>query len=160
MKARKSRQKTPEADPLLQMVGFHLGEEVFIIDIFQIQEIIRPTEISRMPKAPEYIEGVINLRGNVIPVMDLRKRFGIPLPGENEQERIIVIKTADQPMGMIVDAVTEVLRLPKEAIDPAPDLDAAAIDTRFISGVAKVKDKLLFLLDLKQLLRLSEKNLL
>jgi len=159
MRARKSRQKTQQADPLLQMVSFHLGEEVFIIDILQIQEIIRRMEISRVPKAPEYIEGVINLRGSVIPVMDLRKRFGIPLPEENEQERIIVIKTDDQPMGMIVDAVTEVLRLPPETIDPAPAVNST-IDSQFISGVAKVKDKLLFLLDLKQLLHLSEKHLL
>jgi purine-binding chemotaxis protein CheW len=141
------------------MVSFHLGEETFIIDILQVQEIIRRMELSRMPKAPEYVEGVINLRGSVIPVMDLRKRFGIPLPEENEQERIIVIKTADKPVGMIVDAVTEVLRLPRETIDPAPTVDST-IDTRFVSGVAKVRDKLLFLLDLKQLLLLSEKNLL
>lgn len=159
MRTRKSRQKAPEVDPLLQMVSFHLGGETFIIDILEVQEIIRTMELSRMPKAPEYIEGVINLRGSVIPVMDLRKRFGIPLPEENEQERIIVIKATDKPMGMIVDAVTEVLRLPKETIDPAPAVDST-IDTRFISGVAKVRDKLFFLLDLKQLLLLSEKNLL
>jgi len=157
MRARKSRQKTQQVDPLLQMVSFHLGEEIFIIDILQIQEIIRMMELSRMPKAPEHIEGVINLRGSVIPVMDLRKRFGIPLPEENGQERIIVIKTADKPMGMIVDAVTEVLRLPPETIDPAPAVDSA-VDAQFISGVAKVKDKLLFLLDLKQLIPLSEKS--
>ena len=116
-------------------------------------------EISRMPKAPAYIEGVINLRGNVIPVMDLRKRFEIPLPEETGQERIIVIKTGGKPMGMIVDAVTEVLRLPTGTIDPAPAVDSA-IDNQFISGVAKVKEKLLFLLNLEQLLHLSEKNLL
>ncbi len=158
MKARKSREKIKEADPLLQMVSFRLGEENFLVDILRIQEIIRRVEISRMPKAPEYIEGVINLRGTVIPVLDLRKRFGIPLPEETIEERIIVIKTENKPMGMIVDAVAEVLRIPEETIDPAPAIDST-VDARFISGVAKVQENLLFLLNLEPLLRLSEQDL-
>ncbi|NOY52052.1 MAG: chemotaxis protein CheW [Deltaproteobacteria bacterium] len=158
MKTRKSREKVKEADPLLQMVSFHLGNENFLVDILRIQEIIRRIEISRMPKAPEYIEGVINLRGTVIPVLDLRKRFGILLPEKNAEERIIVIKTEGKPMGMIVDSVADVLRIPKETIDPAPTVDSA-VDAQYISGVAKVKKKLLFLLNLEPLLRLSEQNM-
>lgn len=159
MKTRRNRQKTVEADPLLQMVSFDLGDETFIIDILQVQEIIRKMDISRMPKASEFLEGVINLRGAVIPVMDLRKRFDIPVPEENPQERIIIIKTMEKAIGMIVDSVSEVLRLPRESIDPAPSIDSA-VDTRCISGVAKINGKLLFLLDLEQLLPSSVKNAL
>ena len=154
---RNTEQESTVSDPLLQVVSFELGKEVFAIDILQVQEIIRMMEITQVPNAPEFVEGVISLRGKVIPVVDLRKRFHIPAKENNPQERIMVVKIEDKPVGVIVDAVSEVLRFPKDEIEPAPAV-FNNIDSQCFAGVAKAKDRLLIILDETKLLSDSEQR--
>ena len=136
------------SDSVVQVVSFSLGEEVFGLDILRVQEIIRPMEITRVPNAPTSVEGVINLRGRVIPVVDLRKRLGLPVPEHEHdpRERIIVLKREPKPVGLVVDAVSEVLRFPREALEEAPEM-VSRVEGRFLSGVAKVRDRLVLILD-------------
>ncbi len=158
MDAEEKQQMNSGSDALLQVVSFDLGDEVFAIDIFQVQEIIRMIEITKIPNTPDFVEGVINLRGKVIPVVDLRKRFHLPVKEENPQERIIVAKVNNKPVGMIVDEVSEVLRFSKETVESAPALLSKDIDSQAIAGVAKTNDRLLILLDLDNFLTVSEQK--
>ncbi len=143
-------QLSVNSDSQLQMVSFLLGREVFVIDILQVQEIIRMMEITQIPDVPEYVEGMINLRGRVIPVIDLRKRFNFPVPEENPQVRIIVVKNHGNPVGLIVDSVSDVVRFTKEKVESPPNL-VTNIDSRCISGVAKEDRRLLIILDVDRL---------
>jgi purine-binding chemotaxis protein CheW len=137
-------------EELLQLVSFNIGEEVFGVDILQVQEINRLVEITKVPESAQYIEGVINLRGKVIPIIDLRKRFGMVLKDADKDTRIIVLDITGTVMGMIVDSVSEVLRLPPSTIEPAPEI-ATSINSEYISGVAKLDDRLLIYLDLSKI---------
>lgn len=143
--------------PLLQVIRFKLGNEEFAMDILQVEEVVRMMEITKVPKASAFVEGVINLRDRVIPVVDLRKRFDIAPQKEDEQTRIIVVKTRPKPMGLIVDSVSEVLRLSQERVEPSPSL-LSDIDSRPIAGVAKMGKHLLMLLDANLLLSNQEHN--
>jgi purine-binding chemotaxis protein CheW len=134
-----------------QLVTFSLGSEEFGVDIMGVQEIIRIPPITRVPKAPDYVEGVINLRGNVIPVISLRTRFGMTRVEETNLSRIIVLQVQTKVFGIRVDAVTEVLRLNNEAIEPPPPI-ALGMDSRFIHGVGKIGERLLILLELSQIM--------
>ena len=113
----------------------------------RVQEIIRIPPITRVPKAPSYVEGVINLRGNVIPVVSLRNRFGMDRTEETDLSRIIVLQVQNKVFGIRVDAVTEVLRLDTDAIEPPPPV-ALGMDSHFILGVGKIEERLLILLNL------------
>jgi purine-binding chemotaxis protein CheW len=137
-------------EDLLQLVSFNIGEEVFGVDILKVQEINRLVEITKVPESAQYIEGVINLRGIVIPIIDLRKRFGMELKEPDKDTRIIVLDISGTVMGMIVDSVSEVLRLPPSTIEPAPEI-ATSINSEYISGVAKLDDRLLIYLDLSKI---------
>lgn len=134
-----------------QLVTFSLGSEEFGVDIMCVQEIIRIPPITRVPKAPHYVEGVINLRGNVIPVISLRIRFGMPRVEETDLSRIIVLQVQTKVFGIRVDAVTEVLRLESESIEPPPPI-ALGMDAQFIRGVGKIGERLLILLELDQIM--------
>ncbi len=134
-----------------QLVTFSLGSEEFGVDIMCVQEIIRIPAITRVPKAPTYVEGVINLRGNVIPVISLRTRFGIDRVEETDLSRIIVLQVKTKVFGIRVDAVTEVLRLDSESIEPPPPI-ALGMDSQFIRGVGKIEERLLILLELDQIM--------
>ncbi|RNC29570.1 MAG: Chemotaxis protein CheW [Candidatus Dichloromethanomonas elyunquensis] len=134
-----------------QLVTFSLGSEEFGVEIMKAQEIIRIPPITRVPKAPSYVEGVINLRGNVIPVVNLRVRFGMPLDEETDLSRIVVLQVRRRVFGVRVDRVTEVLRLDSEAIEPPPPV-ALGMDSSFIRGVGKIGERLLILLNLDQLM--------
>lgn len=134
-----------------QLVTFSLGIEEFGVDIMRVQEIIRIPPITRVPKAPAYVEGVINLRGNVIPVVNLRQRFGMPHEEETDLSRIVVLQFNGKVFGVRVDGVTEVLRLDTEAIEPPPPV-ALGMDSHFIRGVGKIGERLLILLNLDQLM--------
>ncbi len=134
-----------------QLVTFSLGIEEFGVDIMRVQEIIRIPPITRVPKAPAYVEGVINLRGNVIPVVNLRKRFRMPHQEETDLSRIVVLQFSGKVFGVRVDGVTEVLRLDSEAIEPPPPV-ALGMDSHFIRGVGKIGERLLILLNLDQLM--------
>ncbi len=133
----------------LQLVSFTIGSEEFGVDILKVQEINRTVEITRVPQAPHYVEGVINLRGKVIPIIDLRKRFGLELKEHDKNTRIVVVDIDGNVMGMIVDSVSEVLRLPANTIEPPPEL-ATGINAEYIKGVAKLEDRLLIFLDLSK----------
>lgn len=138
----------------IQMVVFRLGSEEFGVDISQVREIIKVPAITRIPNSPSFIEGVINLRGQITTVMDLRKRLGINTSKTNEN-RIIIVEVGKNTIGMIVDSVTEVLRLLSEDIEDASHL-ASGVEAEYIRGVGKLKDRLLILLDLNKVLSQQE----
>jgi purine-binding chemotaxis protein CheW len=137
---------------ILHMVGFSIGKEEFCIDILKVQEIIRMMEITRIPNAPDFIEGVINLRGKVIPIIDFGKRCN--LSGGNEVDenhrRIVVVAIGEKTVGLVVDRVSQVIKLEEEQISSPPDV-VKSCNSEFISGVGKCGDKLLILLDLERL---------
>ena len=136
---------------LLQLVTFSIDEEEFGVNILKVQEIIRIMEITRVPRARVFVEGVIKLRGRVIPIVDLRRRFGLAAIAHDKDTRIIVIELNSLVVGFIVDAVSEVLRIPADTVEPTPPV-AAGVDSEYISGVGKLQDRLLILLDLDKLL--------
>jgi len=138
-------------DELLQLVTFSIADEEFGVDILKVQEIIRTMEISKVPRAPDFVEGVINLRGKVIPIIDLRRRFGLAHKAHDKNTRIIVIEMADVIVGFVVDAVSEVLRIPASTVEPPPPV-VAGMDSEYISGVGKLDNSLLIMLDLDKLL--------
>ena len=138
---------TVENDEILQVVSFTLGEEVFGLDILKVQEINRMTAVTRIPNTPECVDGVINLRGRVIPVIDLRCRLGMDRKTHDSSTRIVVIEVEGTVAGFIVDAVQEVLRIPKSLTEAPPSL-TGRVRNDMISGVGKVGDRLLILLDL------------
>lgn len=141
----------------LQLVTFNLGKEEFAVPILQIQEINRLVEITRVPKSPDFVEGVINLRGKVIPIIDLRKRFSLPQAELGKYSRVVVINMDGRMIGLIVDSVSEVLRLSEEAVEPAPPI-VAGIDSEYIKGLGKIEGRLLILLDLNKILSKEEKG--
>ena len=144
-----------EATKELQLVTFRLGKEEYGVNIEQVREIIRIVEIIHVPKAPEFVEGLINLRGTVVSVIDLRKRFDITPSGEKENERIIVVEVQSRTIGVIVDSVLEVLRLSGSNMDDVPPT-VSGIDTKFLFGVGKIGERLMMLLDLDKLLSTDE----
>ncbi|TLY20890.1 MAG: chemotaxis protein CheW [Nitrospirae bacterium] len=136
---------------MLQLVTFNLGSEEFALDILLVQEINRRVEITKVPKTPEFVEGVINLRGKIVPVLDLRKRFGLVGHEFTAQSRIIVVNIDNRVLGLLVDSVSEVLQIPAHTIEPPPPL-VAGIDAAYIKGIGKFEDRLLILLDLGKIL--------
>ncbi|HHL39735.1 MAG TPA: chemotaxis protein CheW [Deltaproteobacteria bacterium] len=149
--------KDMDSKEVLQLVTFRLGNEEFSVDILKVQEIIRLMELTRVPRSPDFVEGVINLRGKVIPVVDLRKRFGLSVGDESSNEtRIIVVEVGNKTVGFKVDAVSEVLRLPAETVEPPPSL-VAGIGSEYIYGVGKLQDRLIILLDVDRVLGEDEK---
>ena len=139
----------------LQLVSFNIGTEEFGVDILKVQEINRMVEITKVPQAPHYVEGVINLRGKVIPIVDLRKRFNLELKEHDKNTRIVVVDIGGNIMGMIVDSVSEVLRLPANTIEPPPEI-VTGINSEYIKGVAKLDDRLLIFLDLSKVIDVNE----
>lgn len=134
---------------ILQFVTFRLGKEEYAVDILKVQEINRIVDITPVPNSPQHIEGVINLRGKVIPVINLRKRFGLDSDRLDNHARIIVIDVGIIT-GIIVDSVSEVLRISSDAIDPPP-LMTGSIDSEYIKGIGKLNDRLLILIDIDKL---------
>lgn len=142
---------------LLQLVGFRLGNEEYGIDILKVQEINRIADITRIPQSPDFVEGVINLRGNVIPIIDLRKRFNMPEREHDRQTRIVVGEIDGRTVGLVVDAVSEVIRLPANTIEPAPKI-VSKDQADYITGIGKLDDRLLMLLDIDKILTVSDKD--
>lgn len=139
-----------------QCVIFSLGEEHYGVDIFQVREIIRVPPVTKIPGAPEWAEGVINLRGGVIPVLDLRKRFGMPPAPKDADRRIVVVELGEQNIGIVVDGVSEVLEIESGAIEP-PSPFVVPAGASAVWGIAKVKERLIILLDLDAVLSGEEK---
>jgi len=138
-----------------QLVVFRLANEFYGVDIGAVNTIIRMQEITAIPRTPDFVEGVINLRGSIVPVIDLRKRFGLPIGEITKASRIVVVEAGQQMIGMIVDAVAETLRLPSSAIEP-PSPVVTSLDTEYLRGVGKLEDRMVILLDLEKVLSNSE----
>lgn len=136
---------------ILQLVSFKLDEIEYGIDILSVHEILRIPEITRLPNTPEYIKGVINLRGNVIPVVDIRLRFGMQQVALTELSRIIVVEIGEKLVGLLVDNVHQVIRLSRSRIDEPHDL-IEGISTEFISGIGRLQDRLIVILRLDNIL--------
>ena len=134
-----------------QLVVFQLGAELYGVEIGRVHEIIRLQSVTRVPGAPAFVEGVINLRGRVIPVVDLRRRFGLPLAEHTRASRIVIVELGEHVIGMVVDGVSEVLRVNTAAIEP-PSPVVAGVDADCLSGIAKVGEQLIILLDLDRVL--------
>ncbi len=134
----------PGDEEEIQLVAFQLGREEYAIEVSQVREIISMVDVTRMPNAPGYIKGVINLRGQILAVIDLAERLDI-LPGEGDR-RIIVAEVGDNRVGMIVDYVSEVLRVPASSVEPNPVLSREG-ESGMIKGVIKLQNRLLVLLD-------------
>ena len=141
----------------IQVVSFKLGSEEYGVDIAQVQEINRMVAITHVPRAPQFMEGVINLRGQLIPIIDLRTRFGMPRAEHTKNTRIVVTEIGAKRVGMVVDSVSEVLRLPVEQIEAAPDM-ITGVGTEYIRGVGKIEDRLIILLDLARIISTAEKR--
>ena len=137
-------------DNIVQLVGFVIGEEEFSVPILTIQEIIKPIEWTRVPRTPEYVLGVFNLRGTVIPLIDLRLKFGLPSEKMTENSRFIVMKNETETAGFVIDRLTEAIRLKKHEIGPAPE--TAMQEKTMIEGVGKQDDKILTILKVDKLL--------
>ncbi|MFZ6031787.1 MAG: chemotaxis protein CheW [Melioribacter sp.] len=148
-------QKVENAE-ILQLVSFLIGEEEYGVDILLVQEIIRMMEITKVPNAPDFVDGVVNLRGRIIPVIDLRTKLGMARKEHDKNTRIIVVEVAGKTVGFIVDAVTEVLRIPANITEPPPDI-VAGVNAEFIKAVGKLDDRLLILIDLEKILSTQEK---
>ncbi|WP_428561126.1 MAG: chemotaxis protein CheW [Solidesulfovibrio sp. DCME] len=144
-----------QENELLQLVTFAIGEEEFGIDILKVQEIIRTMAITKVPNSPQHVEGVINLRGKVIPVIDLRSRFLLESKQHDNQTRIIVVDLHRMIIGFVVDGVSEVLRIQSNTVEPPPPV-VAGIESEYIKGVGKLDDRLLILLDLDKLIPVEE----
>ena len=138
-----------------QLVVFDLNEEAYGVDIGAVREIIRLQEITRVPRAPRFIEGVINLRGKVIPVVDLRTRFSMPAGERSDEHRIVVVDVVGQDIGMVVDAVTEVSRVSEASIEP-PSTVITTDDSDYLTGIVKTDQKLIILLDIARVISADE----
>ena len=141
----------------IQVVSFKLGSEEYGVDIAQVQEINRMVAVTHVPRAPQFMEGVINLRGQLIPIIDLRTRFAMPRTEHTKNTRIVVTEIGSKRVGMVVDSVSEVLRLPVEQIEAAPEM-ITGVDTEYIRGVGKIEDRLIILLDLARIISGAEKR--
>jgi purine-binding chemotaxis protein CheW len=139
----------------LQIVGFRIGNETYGVRIGSVREIVRVPEITSVPSAPDLVEGVINLRGKIIPVMDLRKRFGSAAPQPDKKNRILVVELENKLVGLIVSAASEVLKIPPSEIE-SPGSVFAEGESNYVTGVGKLKGRLIILLDIARLLRQSE----
>ncbi len=146
-----------ETEEILQLVSFIIENEEFGIDILKVEEIIRVISVTKIPNAPDFIEGVINLRGKVIPVIDLRTRLNRARKEHDNNTRVIVVEVNGITVGFIVDSVREVLRIPKSIIEPPPSL-VTGIDSEYITAIGKLEDRLLILLDLEKVLDFKQKE--
>ncbi|ABI68193.1 chemotaxis protein CheW [Syntrophomonas wolfei] len=135
----------------IQVVAFRLGKEEYAVDILHVQEIVRLLSITRVPRSAKHIEGVVNLRGNIVPIINLHKRFSIESAGEEEDKRIVVFQYDDLKAGIIVDEVSEVLALNNNAIEET-DKVYSSMSSDFIKGIARVDDRLFLLLDLQKII--------
>ncbi len=148
--------KAQKQEEEIQLVVFKLSNEEFGVNIHQVKEIVRLVPITPIPRAPKFIEGVVNLRGQILAVMDLSKRLQLPSNPRTEKTRIIVVEVEENTVGMIVDEVTEVLRLPLSRIEKTPQIIETKIGQRYIKGVGKLEERLLILIDLAAILSTDE----
>ena len=147
---------TPTGD--FQIVTFFLSQEEFGVDILLVQEIIRPSPVTEVPNTPEFVEGVINLRGKVVPVIDLRKRLNIPATRASKSTRIIIIELEKRVTGFVVDSVSKVITVPGGSVQGAPDMIMSGVENEYITGVSRIDDRLIILLDFSKILTVGERE--
>ncbi|OPZ39976.1 MAG: Chemotaxis protein CheW [Synergistetes bacterium ADurb.BinA166] len=145
-----------------QLVVFGLGKEEFGIDISRVREIVKLQNITTIPQSMDFVEGIVNLRGQIVPIVDLCKRFLVADRSESvdAERRIIVVNMSGQNIGILVDGVSEILRIPDEAIEPTPPIVASGVSSDFIRGVAKVEGRLIIFLDLDRIFSAEEQEAL
>ena len=143
----------------LQLVIFKLGNEAFGVEIATVESIIKMQAITRLPQATSFVEGIINLRGKILPVIDLRRRLNIPLTEITKDSRMVVVALAGTTVAMIVDQVNEVLRINDDIVEVPPAI-SQSVDSRFIEGIAKINEALVILLNLSKVLDTSETSML
>src|SRR5690554_3164223 len=154
----KETKEIQQQEETVQIVIFKLGEEEFGVNILQVREIEKLDQgITRVPKAPHFVEGIINLRGEIIPIVDLRARFGLTLPEVGLNSRVIIVEVGDTLVGMLVDEVVEVLRVPVSAIETAPTI-TKGVDSYFLAGVVNINERLIVLLNLERTLSPDEEE--
>lgn len=144
-------------EELLQLVSFKIGDAEFGVDILKVQEINKMMELTIVPNTPSFIEGVVNLRGRIIPVINLRSRLGLEIKEYDSETRIIVVELDDKTIGFIVDQVEEVLRIPKDITEPPPEV-VSGVNSEYITAIGKLEDRLLILLDLSKILSNEERK--
>ena len=154
------RSDLEDSEQLMQLVGFAIGNEQFGVDILMVQEIIRAAPITSVPNSPDFVEGVINLRGNIIPVIELRKRLNLYKQERDEDTWILILDINGKVTGFIVDSVSKVLKILKSSIEPPPDLVVAGLESQYIHGVCDIGDKLLILLNFNRILLVEELQVL
>lgn len=150
-----------ETQQVKQLVSFRIAKEEFGVDILMVQEIIRLPAITPIPNASQWILGMINLRGRIIPIVDLRcqlRMSGTESDENDRKRRILIIEMGGHVTGFVVDSVSEVMKIPVDEIEPAPNLVTSSISAAYISGVIKLPSRLIILLDFKQILRLKDKK--
>ncbi len=144
----------------VQVVGFYIGEDEYAVNISKVREISPMVDIRKVPKSPPFVEGVINLRGGIVPVIDLRKRFDLAVNENRMSTKILIVELNRNQVGMIVDNVSEVMRFYQDEIEKTPPMFSSSIDSQYIQGVAKLNDKLIILLDVEKLFSFEEQSVL
>jgi purine-binding chemotaxis protein CheW len=139
----------------IQIACFCLGEDIYAVDIMRIKEIIRPQKLTSLPSSPHFVDGVLNLRGTVVPVIDLRKRFELPARDASLSTRLLIVKVGRQSLGLVVDDVTEVITVPVKDVKPPPQV-ASGVGGEYLVGVCLVRDSLIMLLNLDKILSARE----
>lgn len=143
-------------DELRRFVGFTVGDEEFGVDVMNVREVAKPMRITRVPRSPGFVEGVSNLRGELITIINLRKRLGFDPKEIDSESRIIIAELEDKPVGMLVDSATEVLKIPEKELQPVPEMVTTEISKDYLKGVGRIGERLIILLDLKQVLTKKE----
>jgi len=141
---------------LNQLISFIVGEEEYGLDILRVKEVIRIREITRLPRAPSFVKGIINLRGDIIPIIDLRDKFGLERQDYTAMTRVIVVDVDSRLIGMVVDAASQVVRIPADQIEPPPPI-VGGLSVEFIKGVGKLDERLVVLLNIARILSTQEK---
>lgn len=141
--------------PELHLLTFALGREEFGMPVTQVREVIRVTDITRVPHAPAHVRGVANLRGRILAVVDLRSRFGLPAADPTPRARIVVVDLRGRVLGLLVDAVSQVTKVPETSVVPAPE-DVRTVEADYVTGVARWQSRLIILLDLEKALTPTE----
>lgn len=143
-------------EPQVQVVTFRIGGSEFGLDVFSVHEIVRHEGVAPLPQAPPFVEGVVDVRGVLFPVVDLRRRFELPASGESEDARIVLAELGGRRLGLVVDQVTEVMRVPEPSISDPPDY-VRGIGAEYIRGIARVDGRLIILIDMERVLSSEER---
>jgi purine-binding chemotaxis protein CheW len=143
--------------PMVQLVVFRVGAEEYGLDILRIKEIINPLRITPVPRAPAFVEGVVELRGTIVPVVDMRKRFDLPVTPLGRRGKYVIVGIQGRVVGLVVDAVIETLRVPRPDVKSPPELFADALAAEFFDGVCYLKGRILFILNLDKILTSHER---